>query len=85
MERVMDTRRVARKKVAALLKRFSEHLTSSLATGTADLWHKVEHRLAQKPPASAPGSGAQPGVLRTPMQPQPMQQQQAKTKAEDSQ
>ena len=81
----MDTKRVARKEVAALLKRFFEHLTSSLATGTADLWHKVELRLAQKRTASEPDTMVPPGVLRTPMQQQPMQQQQAKTKAEDDQ
>jgi hypothetical protein len=79
----MDTKRVARKEVAALLKRFFAHLTSGLATGTADLWHKVEHRLAQKQAASERESGVPPGVLRTPMQQQPIQQQQAQTKAED--
>ena len=81
----MDSERVARKKVAALLKRFFEHLTSGLATGTADLWRKVELRLAQKRAASEPDTMVPPGVLRTPMQQQPMQQQQAKTKAEDDQ
>jgi hypothetical protein len=79
----MDTRRVARKNVAALLKRFFEHLTSSLATGSADLWHKVELRLAQKRTPSEPDSVVPPGVLRTPMQQQPVQQQQTQTKAED--
>ena len=79
----MDTRRIARKEVAALLKRFFEHLTSSLATGTADLWHKVELRLAQKRTPSEPDSVVPPGVLRTPMQQQPVQQQQTQTKAED--
>ena len=73
----MDPKRVARKKVAARLKRFFEHLTS--ATGTADLWQKVEHRLSQKRTASETGTPA----LRTPMQQQPVQQQQAQTKAED--
>ena len=73
----MDPKRVARKKVAARLKRFFEHLTS--ATGTADLWQKVEHRLSQKRTASEAGTPA----LRTPMQQQPVQQQQAQTKAED--
>jgi len=82
----MDTRRVARKEVAALLKRFFDHLTSSLATGTADLWHKVELRLAQKRAASEPDTMVPPGALRTPMQQQqPLQQPQAKTKAEDDQ
>jgi hypothetical protein len=79
----MDSERVAREKVAALLKRFFEHLTSSLATGTADLWHKVELRLAQKRTPSEPDSVVPPGVLRTPMQQQPVQQQQTQTKAED--
>ena len=74
----MDPKRVARKKVAARLKRFFEHLTS--ATGTADLWQKAEHRLSQKRTASE--AGTPPGVLGTPMQ-QPVQQQQARTKAED--
>jgi len=81
----MDTRRIARKEVAALLKRCFEHLTSSLATGTADLWHKVELRLAQKRTISEPDTMVPPGVLQAPMQQQPMQQQQAKTKAEDDQ
>ena len=80
----MDTKRVARRKVSVLLKRFFEHLTSSFATGTADLWHKVERRLAQGPPASARAPEDEPmvppGALRTPMQQQPLQQQQAKTK-----
>ena len=75
----MDPKRVARKMVAARLKRFFEHLTS--ATGTADLWQKVEHRLSQKRTASE--TGTPPGALRTPMQQQPVQQQQARTKAED--
>jgi len=79
----MDTRRVARKQVAALLKRFFEHLTSSLATGTADLWHKVEHRLSHEQAASEREAGTLPGVLPTPIQQQPIQQQQAQTKAGD--
>ena len=77
----MDPKRVARKKAASLLKSFFEHLTGRLATGTADLWQKVEHRRSQRP--TAPETGAPPDALRTPMQQQPVQQQQAQTKAED--
>jgi hypothetical protein len=84
----MDEKRVARRKVAVLLKRFFEHLTGSFATGTTDLWHKVERRMAQGPPASAreplDAPTVPPGALPTPMQQQPMQQQQAKTKGEEA-
>jgi hypothetical protein len=84
---VMDARRVARKQVAALLQRFFAQLTASLSSGTAELWYKVEARLAQKPPASGPAPDPEPhvppGALRMRMQPQPMQQQQAKTKSDD--
>jgi hypothetical protein len=80
-------KRLARKQVAALLKRFFAHLTSSDADGSAELWRKAELRLAHKQPASKPEpareSGIPAGVLRTPMQRQPMQQQQARTKGGD--
>jgi hypothetical protein len=79
----MDSKRVARREVTALLKRFFEHLTGRLTTGTADLWRKVEQQLPQKLTASELESKAPPGMLRTPMQQQPVQQQQAKTSAED--
>ena len=78
----MDTKRVARRKAGALLQRFFAHLTNSLASGTEELWHKAERRLAQ-PPAEPPSKPAVlPGVLRTPVQQQPMQQAQAKTKGD---
>lgn len=78
----MDPNRAARKRVTALLKRFSEQLTSSLATGTAELWHKVERRLGHTPSDPAPRSDQPPPELRTPMQQQPMQQQQSNIKRE---
>ena len=79
----MDTKRIARRRVTVLLKRFFEYLTSSVTAGTADLWHKVEQRVPQKVTASDVESKAPPGMLRTPMQQQPLQQQQAKTKAKE--
>jgi hypothetical protein len=79
----MDTKRVARRKVTALLKGFFEYLTGTLATGTADLWHKVEQRIPQKVTASEFESKASPTMLQTPMQQQPLQQQQAKNRADD--
>ncbi len=74
----MDPKRVARKKVAARLKRFFEHLTSRdrnrgpVAKGRASTFAETT--------ASETGT---PRALRTPMQQQPVQQQQAQTKAED--
>lgn len=72
----MDPKRAARQKVTELVKRFFEDLTSRFATGTADLWRKVEQRHKSNPPE--PDVRAPPETPRTPMQQQPVQQQQSK-------
>ena len=74
----MDPKRAARQKVTVLVKRFFEDLTSRLAAGTADLWHRVEQRLPHRSNPAEPDVIAPPGALRTPMQQQPVQQQQSK-------
>ena len=74
----MDPKRAARQKVTELVKSFFEDLTSRFATGTADLWRKVEQRLPQKSSAAEPDVRVPPETLRTPMQQQPVQQQQSK-------
>ena len=51
----MDTKRkdaAARMAVTKLLRRFSDNLTTRLASGTPEFWNRVEQRLAQKTPAS---------------------------------
>jgi hypothetical protein len=70
--------------VADRLRRFFAEWTAQLAAGTAEIWARVERRLAHKPPEVAPDGDAAPppGIRHTPMQQQPVQQQQQKT-AED--
>jgi hypothetical protein len=64
-----------RKAVAERLRRFFAHLTAQFAAGTADIWSRVERRLAH----GSPGSGATPPA--SDFKQQPVQQQQKK--AED--
>jgi hypothetical protein len=71
----MDEKRAARRKVTELVKRVFANLTSQLATGTADLWRKVEQRLSQTP-RSAPSDAAQARTA------QPAQQQPSKPEDE---
>jgi hypothetical protein len=65
----MDDKRAARRKVMELVKRIFADLTSQLANGTADLWHKVEQRL-QKPGPSETDFSMPPGArhAETPQQ-----------------
>jgi hypothetical protein len=74
----MDDKRAARRKVMELVKRVFADLTSQLATGTADLWNKVEQRLGQKPTPSQADFNMPPGASQRPTQ-QPVQQQQSRS------
>ena len=78
----MGDKRAARRKVMELAKRVFADLTSQLATGTADLWRKVEQRLAQKPNPSAADFRMPPGAPQAPT-PQPVQQQPSRSKPEE--
>ena len=80
----MDTKRdnaAARTVVTRLLKQYFENLRTRLAAGTAQFWGRIEQRLVQKPAAS--DLEAPSGAVRTPVQHQPVQQQQAKTESKD--
>jgi hypothetical protein len=74
----MDDKRAARRKVMELVKRVFADLTSQLATGTADLWRKVEQRLSQKPNPSEADFSMPPGAPHAPNS-QPAQQQQSRS------
>ncbi|MEA2880203.1 MAG: hypothetical protein QOF14_5399 [Hyphomicrobiales bacterium] len=78
----MDDKRAARRKVMELVKRVFADLTSQLATGTADLWHKVEQRLSQKPNPSPADFSMPPGAPQAPT-PQPVQQQPSRSDPEE--
>ena len=80
--RAMDDKRAARRKVMELVKRVFADLTSQLAAGTADLWHKVEQRLSQKPNPSEADFRMLPGAPHAPT-PQPVQQQQSKSEPDE--
>ena len=66
-----EQRAAARRAVSERLRRFIAELAAQLAAGTADIWHKVEARLAQK---QAEGERKPSGETRQ----QPVQQQQQK-------
>lgn len=72
----MEAKRAARKKVTELTRRFFEDLTRRLAGGTSVLWHRVEQRLAQKPPTAEAEYARGPAVPGTATQQQPVQQPQ---------
>ena len=77
----MDTKRdpaAARTAVSRLLKQYFESLSTRLAAGTAEVWGRIEQRLAQ---TSASDAGLPRGMMQPPDQQQPVQQQQAKTEA----
>jgi hypothetical protein len=78
----MDDKRAARRKVMELVKRVFADLTSQLASGTAEFWHKVEQRLSQKPNPSEADFGMPPGAphARTP---QPALQQQSRSEPDE--
>ena len=83
----MDPKRAARQRVTELLRRFFEGLKGQLATGTTDLWQKVQQRVSPNPETgnprtSGPELSIPPGTQHMPVQPQPMQQQQSKTQDE---
>jgi len=78
----MDDKRAARRKVMELVKRVFADLTSQLATGTADVWHKVEQRLSQKPNPSEAGFSMPPGATQAPTQ-QPTQQRQSRSEPDE--
>ena len=78
----MDDKRAARRKVMELVKRVFADLTSQLATGTADLWRKVEQRLSQPPNPSQAYFSLPPGAPQGPT-PQPVQQQQSRSEPEE--
>jgi hypothetical protein len=83
-ERIMDTKRdnaAARTAVTRLLKQYFETLRTRLAAGTAELWTRIEQRLAQNSAAS--DSDALRGVKQPPDRQQPVQQQQAKTDSDE--
>ncbi len=47
-------RAAARRAVSERLRRFIAALAAQLSEGTAELWAKVEGRLANKPPSTEP-------------------------------
>lgn len=49
-----DQRAAARRAVTERLRRFIAELAAQLAAGTAEIWAKVEARLAQKPAGGEP-------------------------------
>jgi hypothetical protein len=75
----MNDKRAARRKVTELVKRVFAELTSQLAAGTADLWHKIEQRLSQKPNPSQADVSMPP----SPQQPQAAQQQPSRSNLEE--
>ena len=76
----MDPKRTARERVADLLKRFFEGLTKQLASGTSEIWQKVEQRLPQKTASPEGDFQIPPGAMQTTsVRQQPVQQQQSKT------
>ena len=80
----MDTKRdnaAARTAVTRLLKQYFETLRTRLAAGTAELWTRIEQRLAQNSAAS--DSDAPRGVKQPQDRQQPVQQQQAKTDSDE--
>ncbi|HKS63559.1 MAG TPA: hypothetical protein VJT13_17805 [Xanthobacteraceae bacterium] len=79
----MDTKRdpaAARTAVTRLLKRYYETLSTRLAAGTAEVWGRIEHRLAQ---TSTSDSERPRGMMQPPDRQQPVQQQQAKTELDE--
>ena len=66
--------------ISKILKRYFDDLTRRLAAGTAEFWSRIEQRqrLLQNPATSEPDLRVPPGVMATPMQQQPEQQQQSK-------
>ena len=78
----MDDKRAARRKVMELVKRVFADLTSQLATGTADVWHKAEQRLSQQPNPAEADFRMPPGAPHAPT-PQPVQQQQSKSEPDE--
>ena len=76
-----------RRIVAQRLDGFFSAWLAQLGAGTAALWERVEHRLAQAPPAGSALAEDAPDFMHVPMQQQapqqqPMQQQQQKKKDE---
>jgi hypothetical protein len=65
-----------RRTVTQRLRRYFAALTEQLSAETGEFWSRVEQRLSRR--------SADPGVLRTPMQQQPMQQQQVKMEPKDN-
>lgn len=78
-ERVMKPKdpkdSAARRAVSKRLRRFFAELTAQLGAGSAEIWAKVERRLAPK--------RNETGAADAPMQSQPEQQQQAKATDKD--
>jgi len=78
----MDDKRAARRKVMELVKRVFADLTSQLATGTADVWRKVEQRLSQKPNPSEADFRMPPGAPQAPTA-QPVPQRHPRSEPEE--
>jgi hypothetical protein len=68
-----------RRTVSKRLRRSFAELTVQLAAGTAEIWARVEQRLAQRTTSETP---IPPPYATQPMQQQPLQQQQSKAEPE---
>ena len=73
-----------RKVVTERLRRFFADLTAQLEAGTAEIWSRVERRLARKSREIESEGEVPPSPgFPTPMQQQPVQQQQTKSEPKD--
>ena len=89
--RPLDSGKAAqRRAVAQRLRQFFAALTAQLATGTAEIWAKVERQMSHSRDSAPDRVTRPPGAdaaalppLRLPMQQQPLQQQQQKATPSD--